>query len=115
MISTSETNIPTCPTLATPVSEEHDDNDDTAIFAGVAGAIVGVALVSLLIVFIVWYQCCRTETDEDASKGSAFDFTKGRVDASNPASTSPDIEKQPIPMEGMNTDEATKHGDSTAL
>ncbi len=90
-------NVTMCPTNPPP-DDSSDDSDDTAVYAGVAGGFVGLLLITLLIVFIVWYQCCRGDVDEDASKGSAFDFTKGRVEASNPTPTFPDG-KQAIELE----------------
>lgn len=112
MFLSPETNFPSEPTCPTDGGEDEDDSssgsDDAAIYAGVVGAIVAVVVVTLLIVFIVWYQFWRKDSDEDASKGSAFDFTKGRVDASNPTPSSPMSEKQAMQMESLDNKESSQ-------
>ena len=52
------------------------------------GCIFGLILVGILVIFIVWYQFFRkSDVSEETSRESAFDFSKKRMDSTNPMAT----------------------------
>jgi cytoskeletal protein RodZ len=75
----------TCPTIST--------SQTSLIVAVVVGVTVGVVLVAFLVVFIIWYQFFRrADVTEETSRESAFDFSKKRMESTNPmANNAPDV------------------------
>ena len=75
----------TCPT--------ESSSQTSLIIAVVVGVTVGVILVAFLIVFIIWYQFFRqADVSEETSRESAFDFSKKRMETTNPmANSAPDV------------------------
>ena len=75
----------TCPTVSS--------SQTSLIVAVVVGVTVGVVLVAFLVVFVIWYQFFRrADVSEETSRESAFDFSKKRMETTNPmANNPPDI------------------------
>ena len=71
----------TCPTISS--------SQTSLIVAVVVGVTVGVILVAFLVVFIIWYQFFRRgDVSEETSRESAFDFSKKRMETTNPMANS---------------------------
>ena len=51
----------------------------------VVGISFGIILLVILVLFVVWYQFFRrSDVTEETSRESAFDFSKKRMDSTNP-------------------------------
>ena len=83
----------TCPTISTSLTISTGPTISTSqtslIIAVVVGVIVGVVLVAFLVFFIIWYQFFRKgDVSEETSRKSAFDFSKKRMETTNPMANS---------------------------
>lgn len=77
----------TCPVVTT--------SQTSLIVAVVVGCTFGLLLVAFLVIFIIWYQFFRRpDVAEETSRESAFDFSKKRMESTNPmtnADGAPDV------------------------